>query len=620
MSSDRKLRQIAAALRRLEQIELSECFDPFKPETRPTPKQEQIFRDFGKVPIQIIRAGNQCLAKGTLVATPRGPIEIENIKVGDEVFDHNGNIIKVLKTFSNGKKPVVKLINRNRVWAECTEDHVFLTNQGEKAVKDFKQSTRIKRLVFEDKGVSTTSIGVKVIPSGIKETYDIHVDSPENLYLLANGLVTHNSGKTSTVSRICAWLLKENHPYWTRPKEWANEPLLMIVCGRTGKQIEESLLRRITAFFPEGELKEVRIGNQIQKIVHRDTGNTIIFQSYENINQARERVQSYTAHFVWVDEMPSSFALFDELMRRVQAKSGYFAATFTPLIINADIRKFCDTLEERNLGKVYRLHMFDNPIYADPVKQEKILAEMATLPEHVRKSRLEGDWMMPENSVYYFDTETMVRDLPPYYSHSWRHIEISDPALDSAHGLVVLAEDPNNGQWYTVIAEYVTGIHVPEHLVNYVLERTRPYNIVRRVADGASTWYIHTANSKGVHYMIPHDKNNRRDDMIKGVQSALGRILFVTPYCVDLIDEFQNYRWSESADGKIVKSSRFHLLDALRYGVDCLPKFDRPIPEGTWAHQVMQNHYRIKKKEELEKKMRGLGRKIIVGVRGRRWL
>ena len=353
MSSDIQLKKIAAALHRLQQLDLSECFDPFKPETRPTAKQEQFFKDFGKKTIQIIRAGNQCLAKGTLVATPKGPVCIEDLKVGDEVFDEYGKPIKVLQTFYNGKKKVYSLINRNREWVRCTENHVFLTNQGQKAVKDFNKYTQIKRVQND---LSQSSIGVKLQEVGEEDTYDIHVDSPTNLYLLANGLVTHNSGKTSTVSRVFAWLLNETHPYWTRPKAWANEPLLMIICGRTGKQIEESLLRRILAFFPAGEIREVRTGNQIQKIVHRDTGNTIIFQSYENINQARERVQSYTAHVVWVDEMPSSFSLFDELLRRVQAKSGFFFATFTPLVINADIRKFCDNLSDK-LGTVYRLSL-----------------------------------------------------------------------------------------------------------------------------------------------------------------------------------------------------------------------------------------------------------------------
>ena len=223
--------------------------------------------------------------------------------------------------------------------------------------------------------------------------------------------------------------------------------------------------------------------------------------------------------------------------------------------------------------------------------------------------------MMPDNSVYYFDSSTMVRDLPPYYSHSWRHVEISDPALDSAHGLVVLAEDPSSGEWYTVRADYIRGIFVPDLLVQKVLELTRGYNICRRVADGASTWYIHTAQAKGVHYVTPHDKNNRRDDMIKNLQAALGTKLFITPYCYDLIDEFQTCRWSDSGDGKIAKSSRFHLLDALRYGVDCLPKPETLIRRGTWEEELFRAHLERKRKEEAQKIAKAKGR---LRVR-RRW-
>jgi len=59
-------------------------------------------------------------------------------------------------------------------------------------------------------------IGTKLGKSREVETYDIHVDSETNLYLLANGLVTHNSGKSQTMVRDYTWKLGDNHPYWKR--------------------------------------------------------------------------------------------------------------------------------------------------------------------------------------------------------------------------------------------------------------------------------------------------------------------------------------------------------------------------------------------------------------------
>ena len=64
-------------------------------------------------------------------------------------------------------------------------------------------------------------VGIKVSKeTSIAETYDIHVDSKTNLYCLANGLVTHNSGKSSLAAREIAWILTDTHPFWERPDRW----------------------------------------------------------------------------------------------------------------------------------------------------------------------------------------------------------------------------------------------------------------------------------------------------------------------------------------------------------------------------------------------------------------
>lgn len=76
--------------------------------------------------LNVLFGPNGCLAEGTLVLTDKGPIPIEDIKIGDIVYDENGNPITVLKTFYTGEKTVVELKNRYSVLAECTYDHVWL--------------------------------------------------------------------------------------------------------------------------------------------------------------------------------------------------------------------------------------------------------------------------------------------------------------------------------------------------------------------------------------------------------------------------------------------------------------------------------------------------------------
>ena len=76
----------------------------------------------------------------------------------------------------------------------------------------------------------------------------------------------NQAGKSQSCSRLVSWVFSENHPYWKRPKEWNQEPLTLLVCGRTGKQLEDSLIPRICAYLPDSDYKVVRVGNMTQRL------------------------------------------------------------------------------------------------------------------------------------------------------------------------------------------------------------------------------------------------------------------------------------------------------------------------------------------------------------------
>jgi hypothetical protein len=368
----------------------------------------------------------------------------------------------------------------------------------------------------------------------------------------------NQSGKSQTCSRLTAWVLSETHPFWTRPKEWNQEPLLLVVCGRTGKQLEESIVPRICAYLPDGDYKVVRIGNISQRIEHVN-GNRIVFQSLENPQIARERIQSYVAHFAWVDEMPAIVGIIDELIMRINSKNGYFLASFTPLVYNPDIKKMVEAAS-LPLSKKYKLKMFDNPVYADPARQAEILSSMSHLPDSVRNCRLYGEWMEAESSVWHIDRHLMV-EAPPNYHPSWRHVEASDPAVSSKFGLSVWAEDPTTGVWYCIRDDYIEGIAAPDDIVAEVKRRTEGVNIVRRICDPHESWYLGQASKAGLSYICPK-KDGRKDDLIKNLQTALssGRIK-LAHWCTRVLDELERAHWSSSDTGrnKIVGGSKLHL-------------------------------------------------------------
>lgn len=407
----------------------------------------------------------------------------------------------------------------------------------------------------------------------------------------------NQSGKSTIGARLTAWLFAEKFPNWQRPQRWGTEPLLLLVSGRTTKQVEETLWRKIRSYLDEGSYHETRVGNVLQKVTHKETGNTILFFSHHSEREARDKIQSFVAHFAWLDELPASMKLIEEMHRRVQAKQGNFLSTFTPKAVNAEIRRNVDAASPPNSRK-YKFSMFDNPIYTADDKK-RIISSLEGFSEAYRNCILYGDWLTGESAVYYFDEEKMVQPPPTTYSPAWRHVEASDPALQSAHGLVLAAEDPSTGWWYIIKAEYLKEIYFPEKLLETVNAKVKGVNLVRRISDGHETWYINTASAHGIHYVSPYKKNDRKSELIKNLQEALGKRVFIAPWCTDFIDEITSCHWSDNADGKIAKASRFHILDAAQYLVDCLPKSEFVAAPKTWEEELRMGH---KKRKEAESK------------------
>lgn len=395
----------------------------------------------------------------------------------------------------------------------------------------------------------------------------------------------NQGGKSQTGARECAWVFEENHPRWKRPEAWGDEPLLMIVGCMTLKQFEDVIWRKLKPLLDPTGYRIKRSSSGIEKIVNTRNGNEILVLSYHNTGDAQDKLQGFVAHWAWVDEMPYSAKIFEEIMRRVASRSGSFLATFTPKVRNDSIRRMVEALEEPT-GKVYRFRMFDNPIYSDAAKQVEELAKLAGLPENVRNSILNGDWTAGDSAVYYYDHDTMTR-APQNYHCSWRHVLAVDPANNSETGVVLFAEDPADGKWYVVKAEKLAGLFVPQRIVEEIEKLVQGYNIILRVYDPSAAWFYHTANSMGISYEGVYRKTERKQDLIKGLQTFISTRGYVAPWCQNFVEELTSCSWSETAEDKIVKSQRFHLMDAAQYGVDRLPPYKPTSRADTWMSKLL---------------------------------
>lgn len=426
------------------------------------------------------------------------------------------------------------------------------------------------------------------------------IDKISHRYVVAG----NQSGKSQLGAREVAWLFEDNHPYWNRPKHWGDEPLLMIVVGRTTKQVEENLWRKLKGFINPSQYKVQILGGTIQKVVHTENGNTILFASHHADNEAREKLQAFVAHYVWVDEMPRSANLMTELHQRINAYNGYFLATFTPIVRNDDIRRLVDNAKAP-ISKKYTFSKLDNPLYEG--REETLIEELANVSADERNARLYGTWTKGTDVVYELNSDFMIAK-PEGYSPSWRHIESVDPALKSKFGFTLWAEDPRDAKWYCMKAEYISGIYVPRLLVEKVMEKTKGYNLVKRIYDPHEPWYAGTANDMGIKpaYQGVYKKNERKGELITGLRAALGEgRIKIAPWCTDLLDEIGTCRWADGDQVKIINSSTYHLLDSSQYFVDNIPKPDINLEPIAWYDHLRRENGKRRANEEKKRTERG---------------
>lgn len=383
----------------------------------------------------------------------------------------------------------------------------------------------------------------------------------------------NRSGKSQLGARVATWWLTDTHPYMKRPIEWGTGPLTILVVGRVGEQIESELFNnKIKPYLIEGTYKAVRIGNILQRIEHNN-GNRMIFFSHHNINEAREKVQAFTTHFIWLDEMADSASFIAELQTRIITTRGRMLATFTPLIRSDEVRQLVDNATKPVASKV-RLSMLDNPMIANnPERLQEVLDQYKDYSESERNTRLYGDWYYGDTAVYEFNHDRNV-SYPVDYSYKWKHIVSVDPAMSGKTGLTVWAENPADGKWTCMVASYLENILTPEEMVRKVEEIILPFNIIRRVADPHEVWFINTAAKHRLHYVGVYKKNERKKELIKNFQALLSNGgIQIHPDCKLLIEEIISCQWSETVADKIVNATKYHLLDSSQYFVENKPKW-----------------------------------------------
>jgi hypothetical protein len=457
----------------------------------------------------------------------------------------------------------------------------------------------------------------------------------------------NQSGKTTALIRQLVWVIEETHPYWERPntercnnklcantdlevlgdsttpiyrcracgniwKAWTKEESLnIILCGENRLNIMQNLWEpRIKPLLTESEKwKPVKIGPFVGWIEHIENGNKVFFFPHgQGVEQARKTVQGFTIHSVFMDEL-AGLKVIEELQRRVDARMGYFMAAFTMKTLDAEVARYMRKSEEAGAVQIFKISKLDNPVYAGI--KDLVLAQLEGYSEADKNKILYGELGDGDDKVFsYSESDVVVDGLPADYTNAWRHAEIIDPAIQSKAGYMLLGEDPSTKLWYTVKAEYITGMQDPIDLLKEIQDRRGGYNIVKTVSDNQA-WFTGTAKKlAGIKCYTPPNKQ-RKDTgklfIIKRAQIFLSESrIRIQKKHEDFLDELDNYRWKEGSKDTIINSNKYHIIDCFMYFVDTLPKdvFESP---GllTWQQEIMRynnNLSRRNKKSPLQKR------------------
>lgn len=405
----------------------------------------------------------------------------------------------------------------------------------------------------------------------------------------------NRSGKGATPAREISWILNDEHPHWQRPNSWRQEPLLFIIAGQDRKNMEIEIWGgKLRPQLNASDWREVRSGSILQYCENRKTGDRIIFLTHADSSEKnRKHMQGYTAHYVWLDEMPASAALLDEIRLRASKPDAMFVMTFTPKFRSEEIRKAVDAMKPP-YAKLYRFRRMDNPLYEG--REAEVMAELEGYSDAYKISVLEGEWFVGESAVYEWTHDRMVEEPGDDYAPNWRHAISVDPALKSKFGFTMWAERPRDGKWFLVKGEYIEGIYAPDDMVEEVKKKIAGFNLIRRISDPESAWFIGQASKAQLSFISPN-KQGRKAEMIKGLQAALstGKIA-IAPWCSDFVAEITSCQWANDSD-KIVNSSSYHLLDCAQYFVDMKPAYDANAVPQTWEQALRTANTKRKKME-----------------------
>ena len=436
-------------------------------------------------------------------------------------------------------------------------------------------------------------LGVRVEEHGYEATYDIHVDHPENLYLLANGVVTHNSGKSFIAGTLYAEYLRDQAPpdslhlcvttnQKLSPRHqqkmlWDNIPHRMFDTKWAG--MKNGFGSRSPLVVIDERTPENPDGRNVQ----------VIFATQSEYEQDMNSFEGLSCETVWIDETVSEELLGACTARVANSDDGRILVSSIP---NAEwywSRVHNAAPEDRVWFELFE--WFDNP----SMDQQKWDHFCRGIPPHERDVRLKGVPAMAGSLVYVEFRDDIHVVEPADIPSDLVHYAGLDVGMDHPTVWLMVGVDKDGRYWVT--QEYVsrnTPVEDDARAIQAILG-DRKLNHPSYIDPAA--FQVTKANQVSVaqQYQM-HGLPTMRSRMTSqvGEMAQVHEIkellaheeLFVSTNCPQLIREFHLWKYKRDRQNKALSKDGFEdknndALDALRYCLTMRPMYTRGTQKVT---------------------------------------
>ena len=230
---------------------------------------------------KVVRMGRRCLPDYTkILLEDYSEKYLKDLKIGDKVLSKRGqNLVpnNVINIWDNGFQPIFKIALTNGKTIDLTSNHPLLVilESDKEQWKSIDDGLKIGDIIYnmEDNVLTLSSIkSIKYLRE--EKTFDIEIGRDHNF--IANGIVSHNTGKTSSLAMIVIH------------KMLVKEKFRVLLVSPYAVQTEEVVetIKSMCAALPENPIASAK-GSPVHKVTFKNGSILMGFTAATNGDQIR---------------------------------------------------------------------------------------------------------------------------------------------------------------------------------------------------------------------------------------------------------------------------------------------------------------------------------------------